>query len=181
MEKKKPPFIYQITRIQDCGLYIEEAINPNQPDSKLGYGMSFVFDVNNSWIQFIIKAEFRTSAGELMASGSVLTRFAIANLKDFIEEGNETNVIFPDNTVETLFGLSFTHLRAILTKNLAGSRFAHLILPVINPIELFKNLLEYNIAMYNNKVVENPTGKVNQNKSNDLPKANNKKTKKSTK
>ena len=149
MEKEDQPFSFGIIRILDCGFAIQELIPPDEDKIKMGYGMNFVFDVNTSWIEFIVSVEFKHADNDLtFLSGSTLTRFGVNNLGGFVNEDDK--VEFPDGALETLFGIAFTHMRAILSKNIAGSRFSDIIVPVINPSVVFHELLKTNIEMRTN-------------------------------
>ncbi|MVN21088.1 hypothetical protein [Mucilaginibacter arboris] len=139
-----PPFQFSIMRILDCGFMIEEAISPENNNIQIGYGMSFTFDTQNDWIEYLIRTDFREKDSNIkFLSGTVLTRFNIANLVSFVDENQKIN--FPDGSLEILFGIAFGHMRAIVSKNIAGSRFSHFIIPIINQQSLFKELLEANI------------------------------------
>jgi len=79
-------------------------------------------------------------------SGSVLTRFSVNNLKGFVDENDK--IVFPDGSLEALFGIAFNHMRAILAKNVAGSKFSTTIVPAINPAPIFHELLKMNVEAY---------------------------------
>jgi hypothetical protein len=64
-------------------------------------------------------------------------------LGSFLDENEE--IIFPANSLETLFGIAFGHLRGIFAKNISGTKFRYLYIPVIDPAPLFNDLLEMNI------------------------------------
>ena len=143
MEKETPPLEFGILRILDCGFSIEELIG-NEPNIDIGYGMSFVFSVENNWIQFAIRTDFKQVDTDIIFfSGTVSTRFGVNNLKQLEDEDGK--ITFPQGFLETLFGITFSHMRAILAKNVAGSRFSNIIVPLINPKSLFNELLQGNI------------------------------------
>jgi len=147
MENKEVKnFDFAIARILDCGFLVEEAIPAENGKVNLGYGMKLFVDLNENWIQFILKAEFKNIDHKLpMVHSTVLTKFAIKELNSFLN--NENKFDFPSGSIETLFGVAFGHLRAITSKNLAGSRHNLLLLPAINPMELFKTVLSDNINL----------------------------------
>ena len=106
--------------------------------------MNFAFDIQEGWVEFVLKAEFKHSDNNsTFLSGSVLTRFAVVNFENLLDA--DRKVGFPPNSLETLFGIAFGHLRAILAKNVSGSRFSNVIIPVINPAPIFHELLQMNI------------------------------------
>ncbi|HSY62430.1 MAG TPA: hypothetical protein VK796_11160 [Cytophaga sp.] len=148
MDKQQSLFGFEVMRILDCGFSIEEAINPQPGNVLIGYGMNFVFDVENSWVQYGIRADFKDNeTKQSFMTGTVLTRFGIDNLSQFLDEND--NVMFPEGSLEALFGIAFNHMRAILSKNVSGSKFQNIIVPVIIPRDLFPELLQINIEKFN--------------------------------
>lgn len=147
MERQLPPFDFSILRILDCGFTINELVAIEKDKIKIGYGMNFQFDVENNWIEYVVKAEFKhTETDFTFLSGSALTRFGVNNLSAFVDENDK--VIFPTGSVEALFGIAFTHMRAILSKNVAGSRFSTIIVPIINPAPIFHELLKMHVDAF---------------------------------
>jgi len=147
MQKELPPFYYGIMRIIDCGFAIEEAVNPDIEAVQIGYGMNFLFDSTADWIMYGIRADFKDAkTGVIFASGTVQTTFSVRDLKNFIDENDQ--LIFPNGSLESLFGIAFDHLRAILAKNLGGTRFSTLYVPVIDADKLFNDLLDINIQKF---------------------------------
>jgi hypothetical protein len=143
MEREFQQFEFNIIRILDCGFAIEELIG-NEPSMNIGYGMSFVFSNEKDWIQFTIRADFKqNNTNIIFFSGTVSTRFGVNNLKQF--ENDKGEILFPEGSLEMLFGIAFSHMRSILAKNVAGSRFSNIIVPIINPTILFNELLQGNI------------------------------------
>jgi len=144
MENGIQPYSFGIIRILDCGFSIQELIPPDPDKILIGYGMNFLFDVQEGWIEFVLKAEFKHSDhNQTFLTGNVLTRFAIIDFASFL--GEDGKVFFPPGCLETLFGIAFGHLRAIMAKNVSGSRFAGVIVPVINPHPIFHELLKNNL------------------------------------
>jgi hypothetical protein len=148
MENKQPVFGFEVIRILDCGFTIEETITPKPGNVLVGYGMNFVYDVQNSWIQYGVRADLRDNeTKQSFMTGTVLTRFGIDNLSQFLNESN--HIMFPEGALEALFGIAFNHMRAIFAKNVSGSKFQNLIVPVIIPKDLFWELLQINIEKFN--------------------------------
>jgi hypothetical protein len=143
MDKESNPFEFGIIRILDCGFMIEEAI-PNEPNMEIGYGMHLVYDIENNWFQINIKADFKQpTSGIIFITGTVLTRFFIKDLVSFVNENGKLQL--PNGSAETFFSIAFGHMRAILAKNIAGSRFSNMVVPVIYAAPLFNELLNSNI------------------------------------
>jgi hypothetical protein len=146
MEEQFTPVIYGIERIVDCGFSVEEAVNIDPGGIQIGYGMNFVYSIEENWIQFTIRTDFKNANNESFFTGTVLTKFSASNLTQFLGENGK--VFLPVGFPEMLFGISFSHMRAILAKNIAGTKFSSLIVPIINPTDLFSNLLQINIEKF---------------------------------
>jgi hypothetical protein len=147
MEKEEQPFFYGILRILDCGFQVEEAIEADIDAMKVGYGMNFLFDVDNNWIDFLIRADFRDEkTGITFVTGTAKTIFSIKDFKNLVDENDK--IQFPKGSLETLFGIAFGHLRALLAKNLGGTKYSHVYVPVINAHVVFNDLLHINIEKF---------------------------------
>lgn len=144
MDDKLPVLGFQIIRILDCGFFVEELIKVDFENAQIGYAMNFSFSIEDSWIEFLIRVDLKEKiSNATFLSGTVLTKFGINNLANFLNEDNKFD--FPSGSLEVLFGIAFGHLRAIVAKNSAGSRFRDFIIPPINQVALFNELLEANI------------------------------------
>jgi len=144
LNQELPLFQFSIIRIFDCGFTIEEAVNPEIDNIQIGYGMSFTFDIEKDWIEYLITANFKEKDSNfIFITGTVLTRFNVNNLDGFLDKNKKIN--FPIGSLESLFGIAFGHLRAIVSKNIVGSKFSNFIIPVINQQSLFDELLQANL------------------------------------
>ncbi|MES2111363.1 MAG: hypothetical protein V4577_21585 [Bacteroidota bacterium] len=141
MENELPQFRFNILRILDSVFFVEEGYNPKPEDVKINFGMGFHFDVEEGWVQYNIRADF--SAGEIekqFVTGTVVTKFAVDNLKSFTD--SDGSIMWPSNALEVMFSIAFTHMRALLAKNTAGTKFSQYIVPLVNSRELFKQLMD---------------------------------------
>jgi len=135
---------FSIQRIQDCGFLINEVVDPNFANIRIGYGMEFTFNVDEGWMRYLIKVEFADADSKIVfLNGTVLTVFHINNFKSIYDKENQ-KVLFPPSFAETLFGIAFNHARAILSKNTQGSRYQGILVPLINPVEVFGELVKIN-------------------------------------
>lgn len=141
MENELPAFRFNILRILDSVFFVEEAYDPNPNDVKTNFGMGFHFDTEAGWVQYNIRANFSTDDTEKpFVTGTVVTKFAVENLKSFTD--SDGSVIWPSNALEVMFSIAFTHMRALLAKNTAGTKFSQYIVPLVNSRELFKQLMD---------------------------------------
>jgi hypothetical protein len=65
----------------------------------------------------------------------------------------------PDNLWISLFSIAFTHARAIIAKSSAGTKYGHMLLPIINPVQEFKNLFGPHLQELNFTLEEQSTEK----------------------
>lgn len=128
-----------ILKIQDLGFTIDERATV-AAQSKLDYNINVGYNVNEDWIEFTISPIMRNAETlQIFLSGSVLTRFLVKDIKTFVD-GDRLNI--PDTAMTTLFSMAFTHTRAILAKNCAGSRYSTIYLPIINPKEMLDQVMK---------------------------------------
>lgn len=78
-------------------------------------------------------------------NGNILMKIKTSNVFLFLElanyhkpDTNEFNI--PDNVMVTFLSLSISHSRALLSKNAMGTKFADLIIPIVNPSDILKKL-----------------------------------------
>jgi hypothetical protein len=139
MENQHPQFGFNVLRILDSVFFVEEGLDPDPNEVKISYALGFHGNIEESWVQYNIRADFSTEATKTFATGTVVTKFGIDNMKSFIEG---ENIAWPVNSLETMFSIAFSHLRALLAKNMAGTKFSNYIVPLVNPATLFKQLME---------------------------------------
>lgn len=143
----QPQLEFSIQRIQDCGFLVDEVVDTDKSDILLGYGMDFRFHVEENWMRYLIKIDFTdANTKTVFLSGTVLTIFHIKDFKSIYDKENK-RVSFPKDFSETLFGIAFSHARAIINKNAQGSRYASFIVPLINPIKVFNDLVKLNFEV----------------------------------
>lgn len=151
MEKDIPQFLFSVSRILDSAFSVDEMAVPELTKLIVGYGMNFGFNIQGNWVEYSIRADFKEKGSEEkdpFISGTALTRFHVPNLGEFYNSKTD-QMEFPNGALDVLFGIAFSHLRAFLSKNLASTKFSGIYLPVINPADVFQNLLHKNMSEYN--------------------------------
>ncbi|HEY5326835.1 MAG TPA: hypothetical protein VIJ27_07530 [Mucilaginibacter sp.] len=139
MENQSPPFGFNVLRVFDSVFFVEEANEPKQDDVQIRYSLGLHTDVEESWVQYNIRVDFWTDTTKVFVTGTVVTKFGIDNLKAFIKDDN---LAWPPNVLETMFSIAFTHTRALLAKNMAPTRFSNYIVPLINHVTVFNQLMQ---------------------------------------
>ena len=136
MSKKEIQVEIGILKIRDLGFFLDEIIDSGE-NSQLVYNLNIGQNSEEEWIEFILEAQFKNNiTHETFMSGKAATRFFVKNLKNFVS--NET-IALPPDAMTTMFSMSFTHTRAILSKNMAGTKFDKMYLPIVNPNELLNS------------------------------------------
>jgi len=144
--KEKPPgqttqIDIAVNKIVNMGFTFEEASNVDEK-MNLSYGLKVQFDTNRDAVIFIITSNYKNlETKSTLFTSKTMTEFFVANLKQFMRPGDTSNVTIPDNVMHILFGMAFTHARAIQAVNVAGTKFGSLVLPIVNPGELFDNIM----------------------------------------
>ena len=78
-------------------------------------------------------------------SGIVRTDYKVSNLKNV--KNNDNNVLdIPDQAMITMLSIAISHLRALLTKNASSTLHQNLILPIVNPAEIYRHFKENPVA-----------------------------------
>lgn len=132
---------FAIKSVRETEYYVNESLElDDQIDYTLNAGLDIRTNVNE--IHFIVFASFRRKGTtEDYLRGKTISTFLFENLKSraAIKDGKEV-VDLPDSLWVTLFSISYTHARAMLAKSSAGTKFTHLILPIVNPDAQFKKI-----------------------------------------
>lgn len=93
-------------------------------------------------VTFTIEASFLDNATQVpFVQGKSYTVFSIQNMKKYsrTRDGEEA-IDFPDPLWATLFGIAYTHARALLAVKTAGTRFSTCIMPLIDPASAFRQV-----------------------------------------
>ncbi len=79
---------------------------------------------------------------EVFMKGKAMTSYLIKDMKSMSKkaENGSDSVDLPEPLWISLFSIAYTHARALLAKNSAGTKYRHLLLPAINPTTEFKKL-----------------------------------------
>ena len=132
---------FAIKSVKETEYFVNESLElDDQIDYTLNAGLDIRTDANE--INFIVFASFRKKGTtEDYLRGKTISTFLFENLKSraAIKDGKEV-VDLPDPLWVTLFSISYSHARAMLAKSQAGTKYNHLILPIINPEEHFRKV-----------------------------------------
>ncbi|MEJ0055765.1 MAG: hypothetical protein WDN75_08995 [Bacteroidota bacterium] len=134
---------YAIKAVKETEYFVDESVEPGeQCEFTLNAGIHAKSDLEE--IHFTISAIYQNKGTSLdFLRGKTTSVFAINNMKDRIKikDGRET-IDLPDPLWITLFSISYTHARAMLSRSSAGTKFGHMILPLVSPEEQFRAIFK---------------------------------------
>lgn len=141
-----------VRKIRLKGFFMAESEYKPNEDDKLKYGFQYRIDtdVPNDLFSFTLRAFYFYNQTEpeshLILDCHVTTTFYIQNLQGFVkanEERKEVSYNFTDKAWVVIASLSLTHLRAVMSTQVAGTVFNDFIIPIVNPEEFTGNLLHW--------------------------------------
>lgn len=113
------------------------------------YHVSLHNDIANEHVIFTITANYMiTKTTEVFMRGKSKTTFLIKDMHKHARksaDGSDDGVDLPDQIWVTLFSIAFTHGRALLAKSSAGTKFSHMLMPIINPDQEFKKIFGHEL------------------------------------
>lgn len=133
--------LFAIRSIKETEYYVNESL---QLDNEIDfhYNASIENRVDVDEVHFTITVNYRRKGTtEDYLRGKTISVFTIQNMKSRISKiDDKESLDLPEPLWVTLFSVSFTHARAMLARSAAGTKYNHLIMPLINPEAEFKKL-----------------------------------------
>jgi hypothetical protein len=134
---------YAIKSVKETEYFVDESMElADQCDFHLNASIHTKAEVEE--IHFTILANYRKKGTtDDFLKGRTTTVFVIDNLKERVRilDGKES-VDLPDPLWITLFSISYTHARAMLSRSSAGTKFGNMILPLVNPEDQFRTIFK---------------------------------------
>ena len=130
-----------IKKIRDIEFFFDEQVELNDlTQIVLGFELKTNINPIENSVELLLAAVYSLqSENKVIMRIRTSTVFLIPELATLKKE--EENVFdIPDDILTTMLSLSITHTRALLAKNAIGTKFADLILPIVNPTDMFKQL-----------------------------------------
>jgi hypothetical protein len=97
------------------------------------HGESNIVDLN---LRVFFSYDTKIPPDTILVDFHVQNLFEVPDLKKYQIENFE--YILPKNLIVAMVGISISHLRALLTFNLAGTTYQENIIPIVDPIEVSK-------------------------------------------
>lgn len=145
MSEKKLEIRYSIIRIKESEFLIKNEENIDL--SKINFHFEYDFEIRLAEETFSVNITgifhpINEAKNELVRL-KVTTVFKINDLERFTpgvdSEGLVHRYNLPKEFVESVFGISFSHLRAIFAMRTSGTIYDKLIIPLVNPSQILEN------------------------------------------
>ncbi|WP_224994324.1 hypothetical protein [Cesiribacter sp. SM1] len=144
MDEKKVNLGLSIAGIAELGFFVNEELSlPTGKEAGLNISLSFAPQLAEELVRFTVEAGFHLpdEPTKVLAGGKVRTDYKVENLKKLAtRQGEQERINLPDQAVITMLSIAISHLRALLARNLSGTRHNQLMLPILNPTELFMQI-----------------------------------------
>lgn len=140
MEEKKVSLSISIIRVSDQGYFVNEDIPLlDKSDASMDIRFQFNLKIEEEEVGFNVESLFylQEDPTQILLSGRVRTDYKVENLKSLKVQGRE-KIDVPDQAMTTMLSIAISHLRAILARHSSGTRHQNLILPIVNPGEIYK-------------------------------------------
>lgn len=140
MEERKiqdTTYAYSIKRIKDVSFYVNERLYIDDPLKMIKVELSQTIGVNveNNSVNFTLRVflHYQDSPENILAELYVENIFEVENLKEFV---SEKGLGFPNQLLVSIISMSISHSRALLAKNLHGTVYQTVLIPITNPLEV---------------------------------------------
>lgn len=136
------PVQFSIKEIKELEFFVDES---NEIGEKIDfhYSVDILPDANKELLKITITANYiDKSSKNVFLKGKVATSFSLPEIKSYLKKNvnDKEELNLPEQAYILFFGIAFTHARAVLARCGAGTRFADLLMPVINPEREFRRL-----------------------------------------
>ncbi len=132
----------KIQKIKDISFEIKENLfreNDKIIGFNIGHTIGFNSDINFANFKLIVLYSYPDAPKEVVFKIEVENVFEISNLNMYLPKAKEItneNMKVPSEILIAIVGISISHTRALLAKNLAGTVFEDIYLPVLNSLQL---------------------------------------------
>jgi hypothetical protein len=143
MLKKQLPVMLGISAIKGLQYFVDESIEVELSNIRVGYGLEIANDDVDA-VRFIISITFRTKdEDKTFASSKTSTIFKVKDLPNYLSNNGE-ELDLPQESMDVMFSIAFTHARALHAQHTNGTVHEEIIVPIVDPGSLLKNLLRIN-------------------------------------
>jgi hypothetical protein len=142
MTKKKPntEFEIGITKVKELGFSLDESAAIGSKQLHMNLQVQFSYDLPNNSIVLQLSVAFMNDANLPISRVEVANHFIMANLKQYINPKHSDVLQIPEEAMTLLLSISYSHARALLARHLNGTSLESLVLPIISPSQVLKDL-----------------------------------------
>jgi hypothetical protein len=141
------PIRFAVKAVKETEYFVDESMNPGDNfDFRLNASLNIVTQMDE--VHFTVNYNYRLKGTDNdFMRGKTTTLFIVEGLakKAKVQEGKEM-VDLPNEVWISLLSISYSHARAMFARSSAGTRFGHLILPLVNPQEQFNQIFGSELA-----------------------------------
>lgn len=129
----------KIRRIKETFFNVNELFYKNGGESGIKFRLDHLLipDTDTGWLSFALRVQAHYNeydVNKIIAEMQVQNIFEIADLKQYTSPDGKTYL--PPEVVIGMVNISVSHARALFAKNLAGTLYDNVILPILRPDEV---------------------------------------------
>lgn len=140
---------FQIHRVKDISFFVNERLYEDNPNRRIRIEMnqSSGISPNNNLFNLTLKVFlfYEDNPSEFLAEIEVENVFIIADLEKYTEDGTG----IPGELLISMVSISISHVRALMSKNIAGSVYQTIIVPIMNPVDVARHFFPKAFAIEN--------------------------------
>ncbi|HWK03232.1 MAG TPA: hypothetical protein VNS58_06355 [Puia sp.] len=136
--------VFAIKRVKETFFSIKEDLYVEDPNKivRIELGERIGFSAESNLVNFILRIFFHyQDSQEVLVDINVENMFEVEDLQRFMNE--DGIFILPETLLISIVSMSLSHGRALLSKNIAGTRWQDIVLPIANPGQIAKHFYPY--------------------------------------
>lgn len=141
MKEKEISFSISVARISDQGFTLnEQVVLKDKEEASFNFKFHYNFDIDKEEFSFTVEAIFYliSDPSQVVLGGKVKTDYKVEHLKKLAKSSNTLDM--PDQAMITMLSIAISHARALLAKNASGSIHSSLIIPIVNPRDIYDQM-----------------------------------------
>lgn len=146
MKNENLQISFVIKRVQEVFFYLNEKLFVPDPEKiiQIQLGETIGFNFENKYVNFTLRIFLHyanSPINDTLADIRVENIFEVPQLNSFLNKDNL--VILPQDLIISIVSMSISHARALLCKNLAGTSYQSVILPISNARDISEHFYPY--------------------------------------
>lgn len=132
---------YAIKSVKETEFFTDESLELEaQVDLNYNASIQTKLETEEVLVTIMVSYSSKTTRHDFLRS-KVVSSFIIKDMKNYVPAGSSSaGIDLPDPLWVAMFGISFSHARALLAKSAAATKYAHMTLPLIDPEKEFRKL-----------------------------------------